>query len=254
MNDRYLRQVLVDQIGSEGQQRLSESSVVVVGTGGLGSPALTYLAAAGIGYLGFIDADTVEPSNLNRQFLHNEDDISRYKTKSAKEKLAALNSDIKIYEYTGILNEQNAESLLFGYDIVIGAVDSFETRSVINKACASLNIPYIDGGVKGFSGSIIYSHPPKSPCLNCVFPTKNANKSIMGVLGTTAGVVGTALANIALLILLGLENPIKNKLFLYDGLRMNTNLIDIYKDENCPVCSLNTSIHPGAIKQQEETF
>ncbi|MCL2856268.1 MAG: HesA/MoeB/ThiF family protein [Oscillospiraceae bacterium] len=236
MNERYARQILLEQIDIAGQHKLEGSSVVVVGAGGLGSPALTYLVAAGLGRIGLIDADVAEPSNLNRQFLHGEADLGRPKAASAREKLAALNSTITINEHDLRLTAQNAKTLLAGYDIVLGAVDSHETRSLINWASFSLGIPYIDGGVNGFSGCVLYSNPPDTPCLNCVLPTKKISKNATGVLGTTAGMIGVAMANIALLHLLGFENPIKSKLFMYDGQRMCTNLIDIRRDENCPIC------------------
>jgi len=238
MTDRYARQILVEQIGETGQQRLGNSSVIVVGAGGLGSPALTYLAAAGVGRLGVIDMDTVTASNLNRQFLHGECDLGRSKADSGLETLIAQNSEIEILAYKERLTVENARTLLGGYDLVLGAVDSFETRFAINQACVSLGTPYIDGGVNGFSGSVLYSHPPDLPCLNCIFPTRSSNKRNTGVLGTTAGTIGVAMANLALLTLLGLPNPLRGKLFLYDGLRMRTDLIDVQKSEACPVCGI----------------
>jgi len=236
MTERYERQVILDQIGLAGQEKLNQSSVIVVGAGGLGSPALTYLAAAGVGRLGLIDGDTVALSNLNRQFLHHEDDIGRSKAHSARKTLTGLNRGIEIKAYSERLTEQNAAALLAGYDLILGAVDSFETRSVINKACISLGVPYIDGGVNGFSGSVLYAHPPETPCINCIFPEQSAKNEAIGVLGTTAGVIGVMIANLALLSLLGLENPLIGKLFLYDGLRMRTDLIAIRRNETCPAC------------------
>ena len=236
MNERYTRQILMDQIGPAGQRKLEGSSVIVVGAGGLGSPALTYLAEAGVGRIGLVDADIVQPSNLNRQFLHGEADVGRSKAVSAREALAALNRAIEIRDYDLRLTEQNAAVTLAGYDLVLGAVDSFETRAVINAAAVSLGVPYIDGGVNGFSGSVLYSHPPEGPCLNCVFPARSGNQKPTGVLGTTAGVIGVAMANVALIKLLGLENPILGKLFLYDGLRMCTDLIDIRRNKDCLIC------------------
>jgi len=236
MNERYARQILMDQIGPAGQRKLEESSVIVVGAGGLGSPALTYLAEAGVGRIGLIDADTVQLSNLNRQFLHGEADLGRSKAVSAREALTALSSAIEIREYDLRLTAQNAAATLAGYDLVLGAVDSFETRAVINVAAVSLGVPYIDGGVNGFSGSVFYSYPPVGPCLNCVFPAESGNQKPTGVLGTTAGVIGVAMANVALLHLLGLENPLLGKLFLYDGLRLRTDLIDIRRNRGCLIC------------------
>jgi len=239
MLERYSKQILMQQIGSEGQEKLTRSSVFVVGAGGLGSPVLTYLAAAGIGHLGIIDYDTVTISNLNRQFLHSTCDIGKLKTESAKEKLFNLNNEIDIRIYNERLTDSNAENIFSGYDIIIGAVDSFETRYVINRACASLGIPYIDGGINGFSGYVLFSNPPQTPCLNCVYPPSNQKMTVTtGVLGTTAGVIGTIEANVALLWLLGLQNHAENNLLLYDGLRMTIDHIKIKRNKNCPVCSM----------------
>jgi len=243
MDDRYSRQIIIPQIGSEGQKKLARSSVFVAGAGGLGSPALTYLAAAGVGRIGLIDSDTAALSNLNRQFLHNTGDIGRLKAESAGEKLSRLNNKIEIKTFSDRITKENAKNFFSGYDLILGAVDSFETRFVINKACVSLNIPYIDGGINGFSGCVLFSNPPRTPCLNCVFPPAalavktSAKKETQGALGTTAGITGTIEANIALLYLLDLPNPVENKLLLYDGLRMSFDLIDIKRNEKCDVCN-----------------
>jgi len=231
--------MIIQQIGVEGQEKLNKASVLVVGAGGLGSPVLTYLAAAGVGCLGLVDSDTVALGNFNRQFLYNKNDIGRSKADSAKEKLINLNDEIEIKTYNEYLTDQNVENIFTGYDIILGAVDSFETRYAVNRACISLGMPYIDGGVNGFSGCVLFSNPPDTPCLNCVFPMAAAKKdprSEVGVLGTTAGVIGTIEANIALLWLLGLSNPVKNKLLMYDGLRMSIDHIEIKRDEECNVC------------------
>jgi len=236
MDERYSAQTALGQIGPEGQKKLAAASVVVVGAGGLGSPALTYLVAAGVGRVGLIDPDVVSPSNLNRQFLYCESDIGRPKAAAAKERLTALNSEVDIVAHQESLSAENAEALLAGYGLVVGAVDSYDTRLVINKAAASLGLPYIDGGVNGFNGYVAFSHPPETPCLNCVFINRGADKSSPGVLGTTAGVIGALEANLALLWLLGHDNPIRNKLLLYDGARMKTDLAGVSRDKNCPVC------------------
>ena len=237
MEERYTRQIQIPQIGNEGQEKLGKASVLVVGAGGLGCPIITYLAAAGVGRIGIVDSDTVTLSNLNRQFLHNTFDIGKLKTDSAKEKISSLNNEIKIETYGEHLNDNNAENIFKGYDIVLGAVDSYETRFFINKACIKLSIPYIDGGINGFNGCVLFSNPPDTTCLNCIFPQTSAEKKTQGVLGTTAGVVGTIEANIALIYLLGLPNPAQNKLILYDGLRLNIDQITIKKSKNCTVCT-----------------
>jgi len=239
MFERYVRQLQIPQIGKEGQEKLTRSSVLVVGAGGLGSPALTYLAAAGVGRLGLVDSDTVALSNLNRQFLHYSSDIGRAKSDSAMEKLSSLNNEIKIETYCEHITDTNAKTILNGYNLILGAVDSFETRFVINRACVPLKIPYIDGGINGFSGCVLFSNPPHTPCLNCIYPQTPAKKETQSALGATAGVIGTIEANIALLWLLKLPNPIENKLLLYDGLRMNMDHVEIKQNEKCSVCGQN---------------
>ncbi|MCL2164458.1 MAG: HesA/MoeB/ThiF family protein [Oscillospiraceae bacterium] len=236
MNDRYSAQTIISQIGPEGQKRLADASAVVVGAGGLGSPVLTYLVSAGIGRIGLIDHDTVSLSNLNRQFLHRESDVGRLKVLSAKEKLSAINSEVDIAVCDEYLTDQNAKTLLTGYDLILGCVDSQEARFVINRASAALRIPYIDGGVSGFNGCVMFSHPPKTPCLSCVFPDGESTKKPTGVIGPTAGAIGVIEANLALLWFLGLRIPIEGKLLLYDGLRMSTEFINIKRDSKCIVC------------------
>jgi len=238
MSERYSRQIIIPQIGIEGQKKISRSSVFVAGVGGLGSPILTYLAAAGVGRLGFIDDDIVAVSNLNRQFLHNAADTGRAKTESAKEKLSALNDTIEINAVCERLTQENAADIFSGYDIVLGAVDSFDARFIINKACVSLCIPYIDGGINGFSGCVMFSSPPDTPCFNCVFPVKSAKKEAAGALGTTAGITGTIEANTALLYMLGLPIPLENKLLIYNGLTTGIEYIDIKRNEKCETCGI----------------
>jgi len=237
MDDRYSRQISLPQIGPEGQQKLGTGSVIVVGAGGLGSPALTYLVAAGVGRVGIVDADTVSRSNLNRQFLYGDADVGRPKAVAARERLAELNSDVEIVVYESLLTDDNAETLFAGYNLVLGAVDSFDTRAVINRAAVALRIPYVDGGVNGFNGCVMLSHPPQTPCLNCVFPNSSPKKRPTGVLGAIAGVVGAMEANLALLWLLGQHDAAQHRLFLYDGLRMRIDHIEIKHDKGCTVCA-----------------
>ena len=240
MRERYQRQMVIEQIGEKGQQKLADSSVAIIGTGGLGSPILTYLTLAGVGNLSIIDYDKVEQSNLNRQFLHGTKDINTPKVLSAKEKLNAINDEVKIHTHETKLTKENAHDLLKGHDLVIGALDSLETRFIVNETCINLNVPYIDGGVKEFGGYVIFTHPPKTPCFQCIFPQKKGKKESPGILGVTAGTIGTLEADIALLHLLGLPNPLENKLLIYDGLRLSIDLVAIKKDEKCNVCSRET--------------
>ena len=241
MSKRYERQIIIDKIGDEGQARLACSSVAVIGTGGLGSPILTYLALAGVGKLTLVDHDVVEISNLNRQFLHGIGDIGREKVISADEKLKELNPEVKIYPLSMELTRDNAEELLAGHDLVIGALDSLEARIIVNQACVNLGIPYIDGGVKEFGGRVMFSHPPKTACFNCIFLSKEREREMVGVLGVTAGIIGGIQADVALIHLLRLPNPLLNKLLVFDGLRLTMNLVDVVKDEKCEVCKRRES-------------
>ena len=234
--ERYSRQVMMDKIGKEGQAKLQAAQVAVIGVGGLGSPVLTYLALAGVGKLTLIDYDGVEMSNLNRQFLHGTKDIGTLKVDSAKVKLMELNHQVEIIPLARKLTKENAKKLLGGHDLVLGALDSMETRFLVNEACVNLGIPYIDGGVKEFGGSVIFTNPPETPCYNCVFPRKAGEKEVVGVLGVTAGIVGSLEADVALIHLLGLPNPLENKLLIVDGLRLSMSLVDIVADEKCEIC------------------
>lgn len=236
MDERYLRQTMLSRVGAEGQRRLARASVVVVGAGGLGSPALSYLAAAGVGRLALIDSDVVSESNLNRQILYGDADIGLGKADAARRRLASLNGDIEVMAISERLTDANAAAILAGYDLVLGCVDSFDTRFVVNRAAAALGAPYIDGGVNGFNGCVVFSDPPNTPCLSCVFPSGSKKTMPTGVLGATAGVVGAIQANLALLCLLGQRSPIENKLLMYDGLRMSIELVGIRRDEHCPIC------------------
>lgn len=236
MQERYQRQIVIERIGEKGQKKLADSSVAIIGTGGLGSPILTYLTLAGVGKLSMIDNDKVSLSNLNRQFLHGTKDIDTPKVTSAKEKLNALNPETQIQTHETRLTKENAEELLAGHDVVVGALDSMETRFIVNQTCVNLKIPYIDGGVKEFGGYVIFTNSPKTSCFNCIFPPKKAPPFPAGVLGTTACTIGGLEANITLLYLLGLPNPLENKLLVYDGLRLSMDLVDIEKDEKCGVC------------------
>ena len=238
--ERYNRQVMIDKIGKEGQKRLAKASVAVIGVGGLGSPILTYLALAGVGRLTIIDYDCVEMSNLNRQFLHGTEDVGALKVESAKRKLNQMNHEVEINPLAIKLTKNNGEGLLSGHDLVMGALDSTETRFIVNEACVNLGIPYIDGGVKEFGGSVVFTNPPDTPCYNCVFPKKVGEKERVGVLGVTAGIIGAIEADIAIIYLLGLANPLKDKILVVDGLRLSMNLVDIVADDMCEVCGLGS--------------
>lgn len=234
LNERYQRQIMIDKIGEAGQAKLSKSRALVIGAGGLGSPVLYYLCAAGVGCVDIIDSDTVALSNLNRQFIHFEKDISLQKAYSAKEKLNQFNSEIIINAYTEVLDDTNASQFISPgkYDIVLACVDNHATRQVINKACVKSKTPLVLGGISGFSGYVLCVIQGISPCYNCVFPT--ASQIPTGVLGATAGVVGSIIASQAIKLILGQNRGLE--LAFIDLVSLAIEKPQIKRDKNCPVC------------------
>jgi molybdopterin/thiamine biosynthesis adenylyltransferase len=192
---RYDRHTGLPGFGSGSQEKLLCSSALVVGAGGIGSPILYYLTAAGVGRLGILDYDTVEISNLNRQILHFTSDLGSYKADSANTKLRELNPDVKVEKHILRMDDSNASEIFEGYDIVLGAVDNQEARRVINRACHKAGKPYIDGSVAGYTGMIYTFSPLGGPCRACMFPGEKPHKTIPpAVLGATAGTVGSIMA------------------------------------------------------------
>lgn len=234
---RYQRQINLPQIGEEGQEKLFNAKVLVVGTGGLGSPILYYLAAAGIGTLGFMDYDTVDITNLQRQILHWERDLGRFKVESAQEKLRAMNSHIKLEGYSLSLNEESARRIFPAYDLVIGAVDNRETRIIINQVCYETGKVWIEGGVSGFFGVVTTFVPPRGPCYHCLYPdAPTGEKKTPFLLGPLAGVIGLLQAQEALKVILGIGTPLIGKLLLYDALESRFDMVNLQKAPLCPVC------------------
>lgn len=241
MNDnsnRYKRQLAIEAFGQEGQYRLGQSSVLVVGAGGLGSPVLYYLAAAGVGTLGIMDFDIVEESNLNRQILHGTSDIGLPKVESAAAALRELNPEIHIEAYNERLTEHSAPNIMRNYDLVIDAVDSFGTKFLINDACVSKSTPFVHGGAAGWRGQI-YLYRPGFPCLRCLFPTVPKELEApqgLGILGAAAGCIGTMQALLAIKQLIGYNENQKAQLISFDGLNMRYHHVDLKCSNNCPIC------------------
>jgi len=206
MDDRFIRQIVLKEVGKGGQKKLSCSRVLVVGVGGLGSSVLYCLAAAGVGHIDIVDYDKVELTNLNRQFIHFEGDLGKEKAVSAGEKLAAFNGGIKVTPHILRLDEKNAQDIVKSADIVLSCVDNIETRLILNKYCVDLNIPLIDGGISGFEGYVFSVLPRLSPCLACQ-PTllKNPSKE-HGVIGAAASIIGSNMALTAIKTLLGIKS------------------------------------------------
>jgi adenylyltransferase/sulfurtransferase len=234
--ERYARQMLVKNWGEEGQKKLQSSRVVVVGAGGLGSPASIYLAVAGVGELRIIDSDVVELSNLNRQVLHWDKDIGRLKALSAEEKLRNLNSDIKVEAISERLDEDNGEELLRGADVVLDCLDNFPTRFLLNKLCHRLEIPLIHSVIFGLEGRITTIVPGKTPCLSCLYPQPPIEVRPFPVVGVAPGIMGCMEALEAIKLLIGLGNPLLGKMLRFDGEKMTVQIFPIKRRENCPIC------------------
>ncbi len=240
---RYIRQLKIQQWGETAQHKLQSAHITVVGTGGLGSPVLYYLAAAGVGKLRFIDGDKVDISNLNRQILFSEEDIGAYKAQRAAEKITALNSEIELEYVTDILTAENIETLIPDSDVIVDCLDNFSTRFVLNKYAVSRTIPLVHGGIHGFSGQLTTIIPGETPCLECLFagmedPTQEAGARIPSpVLGAVVGVIGSLQALEAIKIVSNVGTAYAQRLLIYDGLSGNFNEIEVARDVNCPVCA-----------------
>lgn len=243
---RYSRHILLKGIGGEGQQKLLDSKVLIVGAGGLGSPIGLYLAAAGIGTLGIIDGDTVELSNLQRQILHATADIDKPKVESAKETLAALNPDVKIITYNERIGEHNILELISQYDFIVEGTDNFPTKFLINDACVFAKKPFSQGGILRFEGQTM-THKPGEACYRCVYltaPPKDAVPSCAeaGVFGAVAGMLGTIQAAETIKYITGVGEPLINKLLFFDALSMKFRQVAVKRNPNCPVCGENPTI------------
>ena len=242
---RYARQIILPEIGSEGQRRLSSAKVAVIGAGGLGSPVLYYLASAGVGVVHIFDSDTVELTNLNRQFIHFQSDIGREKSQSAKEKLERYNKDIQVSASTVRLDAENVRVLLAGFHLALSCVDNTKTRYLLNSACAQSGIPLVDGGIRGFEGYVLSVTPGVTPCYQCIFPGKgqweNADVSRQhvesaGVLGAAAGILGSMMALEAIKHIAGI--PIQPHFYYVDLLSCGITPITAKRVPDCPACGI----------------
>lgn len=237
---RYSRQILLNEIGIEGQRRLLESKALVIGAGGLGSPAAIYLAAAGVGTIGIVDADRVDRSNLHRQVLHFEKDIGRPKTESAKELLQALNPDVAVVEHREYLDSRNALEILAPYDVVINGCDNFPTRYLVSDACVLLKKPLIDASILRFEGQATV-YLPGEGCYRCLFPHPPPPGTVpscaeAGIVGALAGHMGTLQAVEAVKVLLGIGKPLGGRMLLYDALNGEYRTVRWRRDPECPAC------------------
>jgi molybdopterin/thiamine biosynthesis adenylyltransferase len=244
--ERYARHLILDEVGEEGQQRLLEARVLVVGAGGLGSPLLLYLAAAGIGTLGVIDDDTVELSNLQRQVLHPTAAIGRAKAESAGEAIASVNPDVVVETHRLRLDAENARELVAAYDLVADGSDNFATRYALNDACYRERKPLVAASLAPFDGQVstFKAHlGPPHPCYRCLFPEPPPADTVprcetAGILGAVAGVMGTLQAAEVLKEIIGIGESLSGTLLLYDALRAGFHRIKIPRDPACPTCGV----------------
>lgn len=244
---RYSRHILLPEVGGAGQKKISTGKVLVIGTGGLGSPVAFYLAAAGVGKLGIIDDDRVDISNLQRQILHSTPDVGRPKVISAKEKLEALNPHVEVVAYQKRLNKDNILDIIKDYDVIVDGTDNFATRYLTNDACVMMNKPFIHGGILRFHGQVLTVVPGKGPCFRCIFREPPPEGSVptcsqAGVLGVLAGVIGVIQATEVLKYLLGQGELLKGRLLTYDALAMKFREVPLHQAEDCPVCGKDASI------------
>ena len=238
---RYSRQLILPEIGVKGQERLLKASVLIVGAGGLGSPVALYLAAAGVGTLGIVDHETVELSNLHRQILHGTSDLGRPKSESAQRRVHELNPDVHVNAIQEEFTAANARALLQGYALVVDGSDNFTTRYLVNDACVLLGIPFIYGGVVHVGGQVMVVRPRESACFRCVFPEPPSQDAIpncqqAGVLGATAGVIGSLMAHEAIKLLVGLGEPLVNRLVVFDGAVSRFREVVVQRNRACAVC------------------
>ncbi len=244
---RYSRHLLMPEVGLKGQQKLKAGSVLIVGTGGLGSPAAMYLAAAGVGRIGLVDYDVVDETNLQRQIVHGTSTVGMLKVESAKQRLLDINPYITVETYNTVLTSENAMDILSRYDVIIDATDNFPTRYLLNDACVFLGKPLVYGAIFRFDGQASVFYAKEGPCYRCLFPEPPPPHLVPtcaegGVFGVLPGVIGAIQATEAIKLLLGIGETLVGRLLLYDALDMTFDLIRVPKNPKCKVCGENPEI------------
>jgi sulfur-carrier protein adenylyltransferase/sulfurtransferase len=245
---RYSRHLLIPEVGEQGQLKLLDSKVLLIGAGGLGSPASLYLAAAGVGRLGIVDADVVDESNLQRQIVHSTDVIGEPKVQSAKRTIEALNPDVEVVAYEERLTSENVDRILAdGWDVIVDGADNFPTRYLVNDASVWHDIPVVHGSIYRFEGQVTVFKPGAGPCYRCLFPTPPPPELAPscaegGVLGVLPGIIGSLQANETLKLALGIGEPLVGRLLLFDALSTELSEVAIRRDPNCPVCGDHPTI------------
>ncbi len=246
--EHYSRHLILEEIGEEGQQKLRQSKVLVIGAGGLGCPILQYLVAAGVGTIGVVDGDRIERSNLQRQILYGVQDIGKYKSVVAKDVLTRLNPNVSLKAYSYNLTEENALSLFEGYDIIVDGSDNFPTRYLVNDACVITKKPLVFGSIFKFQGQVSVFNYNNSATYRCLYPTPPEQGSVpncseIGVLGVLPGIIGGLQANEVLKLILGIGKPLVNQLLVYDALTCRQQVLNFSKDEKVQVESLSDDYH-----------
>ena len=243
---RYSRHLIIPDLAMAGQQRLMNAKVLCVGAGGLGSPALMYLAAAGVGTLGIVEFDTVDESNLQRQIIHGQSDIGKSKAQSAKEKIAEINPFVKVITHEIRLDVDNVMDIFSQYDIIVDGTDNFATRYLVNDACVLLKKPYVWGSIYRFDGQASVFWAEYGPCYRCLYPEPPPPGMVPscaegGVLGVLCASIGSIQTTEAIKVITGIGDPLVGSLMIYDALDMSYRKIKVRKDPNCPLCSENAT-------------
>ena len=242
--NRYHRHLLLPEVGEAGQQKLLDSKVLLLGAGGLGSPAALYLAAAGVGTIGIIDMDIVDASNLQRQILHNLDRVGEPKVDSAKKTISLMNPDVNVVTYDTRLGADNILQIIDGYDLIVDGTDNFPTRYLVNDAALAKRIPVVHGSIFRFEGQVTVFSPYDGPCYRCMIPEPPPAElapscAEAGVLGVLCGIVGSMQAMEAIKLLLGLGEPLIGRLMAYDSLEQTWRTFKVHRDPECPTCGVN---------------
>jgi sulfur-carrier protein adenylyltransferase/sulfurtransferase len=244
---RYSRHLIIPEIGMTGQKRLKNAKVLCVGAGGLGSPALLYLAAAGVGTLGVIDFDTVDESNLQRQVIHGQSDVGRLKAESARDSIKEINPYVNVVLHTQALDSDNALEIFEPYDLIVDGTDNFATRYLVNDACVLLGKPYVWGSIYRFDGQASVFWAQYGPCYRCLYPEPPPPGMVPscaegGVLGVLCASIGSIQVNEAIKVITGVGEPLVGRLMIYDALEMSYRSLQVRKDPDCVVCGKNPTI------------
>jgi sulfur-carrier protein adenylyltransferase/sulfurtransferase len=250
--ERYSRHLLIPEIGLEGQMKLLDAKVLLLGAGGLGSPAALYLAAAGVGTLGVVDNDVVDLSNLQRQVAHSNDRVGVPKVDSAEVSIREINPDVKVEKYPVRLGPDNIMEIIEGYDVVLDGLDNFPTRYLLNDASVRLGIPVVSASILGFEGQLSVFKPHDGPCYRCLYPTPPPAElapscGAAGVLGVLPGVMGLLQSVEVIKLVTGAGEPMNGRLLLYDALGTTFTELKVRRDDDCPICSID----PSEISEEE---